>query len=226
MARQRQYRRNDPAAGQANCVQADDSGSDSLMEELARRLANLEDALLGDEPVPNDNGKNYPYHLDSAASPTHTAEPHVSMKPVRNKLTQIADGTSTAVTHQGPIQIQTTNHKVITIPRALHAPKIKQNLLSVHDLSRVYGKVTFYPSTAIIHSKSNPDKITATARFKNGTYQLVQFPSKATRSPYTPIRNKAHAARTLPWMAQRQAAQREPRTSPSAAPNVRACDRM
>ena len=139
----------------------------SEVKELHDRLQILEDVIA--EQHAALEGKET-FILDSGAQPTHTARPHASMHPSTGTLTQTPTGERVRITHTGNIGIQTKNNK-IRLP-AVHTPKIKQNLLSVHDLT-AHGQVTFTRTHAHLHAPTKIPPAMLTAPYKQGQYRIT-----------------------------------------------------
>ena len=134
--------------------------------KLQERLQFLENALA--EQQATDDGKKK-FILDSGAQPTHTTTPHATMRKSTGTLTETANGQREKITHRGTIHLQTRN-KTIELT-AVHTSRIKENLLSVHDLTK-YGDVTFTRTHAYLHPHTTLPPSLLTAKYKNGQYQV------------------------------------------------------
>ena len=128
------------------------------MHALHERVQYLEGMLADQHNA--DHGKET-YILDSGAQPTHTAKPHADMQKSNGTLTQTANGQRARITHTGTIRLKQKN-KTMHIA-AVHAPQIRENLLSVHDLTE-YGHVTFTPTHAYLHKPTKIPTAIFTAR--------------------------------------------------------------
>ena len=86
-------------------------------------------------------------------------------------LTTTATGHRAPITHTGRITITRKNNKLKI--RAIHTPQVKENLLSVHNLT-AHGQVTFSRNRATLHQPIQLPPPIMTAQFRNGQYSLNQ----------------------------------------------------
>lgn len=137
---------------------------------------NSDDANEGDTPTlshppPSDDCT---FLLDSAAHPSqvihHTPFMQKLTTPLLTHTSTVADANAT---HIGKLQ-STTNLGVPFCVPAIAYPKLRDNLLSVHQLSRMYGLVAFTPQKAYIFDtrKQHNPVIVGYANNKNGLYRL------------------------------------------------------
>ena len=132
------------------------------MHELHERVQYLEGMQA--EQRKADHGKET-YILDSGAQPTHTAKPHADMQKSNGTLTQTAIGHRARITHTNTIRLKQKHMKMqIT---AVHAPHVRENLLSVHDLTE-YGHVTFTSTHAYLHKPTKIPTEIFTAPYHQG----------------------------------------------------------
>ena len=149
--------------------------------------------------APDDQRK---FHLDSGADPSHLSYPTLSMQRNKNPIVKsTASGSSHAITHVGQAKM-TTPRGTLSLGTSVSSPFIKKDLISVHQLSNIYGEVTFRPRHAyfIARNQNNP-QIFATETFENGLYTISRHLvddekdlSFIRSSPFV-----ANAARKIPW---------------------------
>ena len=130
---------------QANAAQA---GADDVEEDDDGMLREFEHELPQDD--------NSTYALDSGAHPSHVKHPSRTMRKLHIPIpTHTATNSKTNATHYGHVQIQTSNNATMTLP-AVANPALKKNLLSVNDIARQWGQVTFYAKRAAIYNTLHP----------------------------------------------------------------------
>lgn len=137
------------------------------------------------------------YIIDSAAHPTQITRSTPSMKPLTSPIiTHTSTSIDKNATHAGTLQTKTNFGYPISV-HAIANPKIQNNLLSVHSITKQHGIVAFTPNRAYILNtkiKSNPIVI-GYADFKIGLYRLrtktaSHSLSSRTQFNFSPVRHQ------------------------------------
>ena len=151
------------------------------------------------------------YTLDYGAHPSHVSHTkHIPYPNPYHAKTYTATNASTHCTQRGQASIKTNMKNKIRIP-ALVTPKIRSNLLSVHDITIHHGNVLFTPTKAIMYARNKgKSKIFGTAPW-NHKHQAYTWSS---------TQNHAHSARTRPSNTKStKLAQTKSNENPSPAPS-------
>ena len=186
----RYQKRRTPTRTQATHANTDTrQDTANITHQLQDRLNAIEAQLQTPDDT-SDGTQNF--IIDSGANPTHTARPHASMRPSTGTLTTTATGHRAPITHTGKITITQKNNS-FKIP-AVHAPQIKKNLPSVHDLT-AYGHVTFSRTKETPHRPTQLPPPQLPAQYQDGKYRHTHnaTPKGARRYRRKTSNNKSRA---------------------------------
>ena len=118
-----------------------------------------------------DHGTYNPctYILISGAHPSHLQHPTGQMTKTRTNLhTQTAINTLSTYAQNGQRTILTNRNGPLQIP-ALANPNIRSNLISMHDIVRLYGNIVFRATQRIIYcNQQGQNTILGTVSWKEG----------------------------------------------------------
>ena len=170
------------------------TGRTKASAALARENAEGAEAIIEVLEQGGPTDENCTYALDSGAHPSHIRNPTPNMRASRKKIpTQTATNSDSHGTHYGRVQIPTNRNVTLQLPQVAN-PSMKRNLLSVDDIAKKWGQVTFYPRRAAIYNMQHPylPRCIGTATLQRGMY-ILDKPIKIF-----PVRAVAFATRTAP----------------------------